>query len=190
VFNRRKEREATEIAEAAADRSEMLRRYIEDAQTFDGVDAADVPDMRLRTNVGERVFLCVHGAVLIEPRREVGPDDPGERLPHTVDRGEFVVTDQRAMFTGAKQIRQWAWSYLVGVEHGDNAPWTWIDVSNRRKSFGVLYDYEHQEEMQFSIELAAARVQGTRQALVDRLADELRAIESEIAQTERARQSV
>ena len=150
----------------------MLSRFLEDAQTFRGIDAADVPDMHLQTAAGERVYLCVQGAMLIETHDHSGPPSVSA-IPRTIDRGEFVVTGTRAAFTGTKQIRQWLWSELIEIEHAGGAPWTSIAVSNRQKTFGVRYNKEHQDEIRFSIELAVATAQGTREFLIHTLKDEL-----------------
>ncbi|MGO9875356.1 MAG: hypothetical protein ACLPVY_16325 [Acidimicrobiia bacterium] len=169
MFNRRNERKPA-AARAAGARYERLHRFLQDAQTFDGVDAADVPGMHSRIRDDERVFLCVQGASLIAP-----PTNADAQTPRPIDQGELVVTTARAVFTGTKQIRQWSWSQLVDIEHADRGPWTSIRVSDRPRTFGVLYDKDHQDEIRFNIELAVAIVQGKRNALIDLLSDELRA---------------
>jgi hypothetical protein len=166
MFNRRNERRTP----AAGTRYERLHRFLEDAQTFDGVDPADVSGMHSRIRAEERVFLCVQGATLITP-----PDDIRAQGPRPIDQGEFVVTTVRAVFTGTKQIRQWSWAQLVDIEHSNRGAWTSIQVSDRPRTFGVLYDKDHQDEIRFNIELAVAIAQGKRTALVHLLADELRA---------------
>ena len=164
MFARRKGHEA-----AAAARDEQLQRFVEEAETFTGYDAGDVPGMRVHTGSGEGIFLCIHGAFLIEQRTR------GEAHPAPIDQGEFVVTTTRAVFMGAKQVRQWPWARLVRVEHGGSPPWSSIVVSNRKRTFGVLYDNEHRDEIRFGIDLAAATAQGTRDELVRRLTNELTA---------------
>jgi hypothetical protein len=171
-LSRRKNRAANEAAKVAALRRATLRRFLEDAQTFRGVEPAAVSGLHLQTTAGERVYLCVQGATLI-----ASPDDSGPvgMAPRAIDQGEFVVTSTRAAFTGTNQVRQWAWSQLVGIEHASSGPWTSIDVANRRRSFGVRYDKKHQDEIRFSIELAVAAAQGTREHLIHALVDELSA---------------
>ena len=128
--------------------------------------------MHSRIRADERVFLCVQGASLIAP-----PGDAGTPLPRTIDQGELVVTTARAVFTGTKQIRQWSWTQLVDIDHADRGPWTSIRVSDRVRTFGVLYDTDHQDEIRFNIELAVAVAQGKRDALIHLLSDELRAMQ-------------
>jgi hypothetical protein len=159
------------VARSTAARADQLQQLLADAQSFGGVAAVDVPDMRLRTTADERVFLCIHGASLIEPSED----------PDPIDRGEFVVTTVRAVFTGTKQVRQWAWSALDAVEHSEHDPSTTITVSNRRRTFGVLYDDEHRAEIRFSIDLGVAAAKGTRDELVGRISGELTELQSELS---------
>jgi hypothetical protein len=172
MLKRRRGRGTNAAAKVAAVRYETLSHFLEDAQTFKGVEPADVPDMHLQTIAGERIYLCVQGAMLIEPPGEPGQPS-GEQLPRTIDQGEFVVTSTRAVFTGTKQVRQWQWSQLNGIEHADAGPWTSIAVTSRQKTFGIRYNKEHQDEIRFIIELAVATAQGTRDFLIHTLKDEL-----------------
>jgi hypothetical protein len=163
MFNRRSERRPATDA-----RYERLSRFLHDALTFNGVEPAGVRGMHGRVRDDERVFLCVQGASLITPPPASAP------TPRPIDHGELVITSSRALFTGTKQIRQWGWAQLVDIEHADNSPWTTIRVSDRQRTFGVLYDKNNQDEIRFNIELAVAIAQGKRDALVDVLTDQLR----------------
>jgi hypothetical protein len=167
MFTRRKGFELTTAQ--AAERDRRLQRFIEDAWNFKGVDAADAPEMRLRTMPDERVFLCAHGAHLIELVE-------GAREAPSLDRGEFTVTTTRAVFRGSRQVRQWHWSKLGAIEHASLGPWTAIRVVNRRRVFGVLYDERHLDEFRFGIDLAVANAQHARYALIGRLTQEQDAI--------------
>jgi hypothetical protein len=163
MFSRRKGQDP------AAVRDEQLQRFVDEAETFRGYDPGEVPGMRVHTSSGEGIYLCIHGAFLIEQRTL------GEARPAPIDQGEFVVTTTRAVFMGARQVRQWPWSRLIRIEHGGAPPWSSIVVSNRKRTFGVLYDNEHRDEIRFSIDLAAATAQGTRDELIRRLTNELTA---------------
>ena len=167
---RRKQRRAnaTERAEA---RYRQLQAFLDDARAFEGVSAATVPGIRLRANADERVYLCIRGIFLFETHLDLTePEGMRPRHPPTpVDRGELAVTDHRAVFTGAKQIRQWAWPSIIGITHAANGSWTAIDVSSRRRQFGLLYDDENCEQIRFSIDLAAATERGNRQDLINRI---------------------
>ena len=171
MLKRLRGRGTNAAAKVAAVRYETLSGFLDDAQTFKGLDPADVPDAHLQPTAGERIYLCVQGATLIEPRNPdaTRPDLP----PRTIDQGELVVTNMRAVFTGTKQVRQWLWSQLGAIEHAENGPWTSITVTNRNRAFGIRYNKEHQDEIRFIIELAVATAQGTRDFLVHTLKDEL-----------------
>jgi hypothetical protein len=185
MLKRRRGRGTSAAAKVAAVRYETLSRFLEDAQTFKGVEPADVPEMHLQTIAGDRIYLCAQGAMLIEPRGESGQPTGGQ-LPRTIDQGEFVVTSTRAVFTGTKQVRQWLWSQLDGIEHAEAGPFTWIAVTNRQKRFGIRYNKEHQDEIRFIIELAVATAQGTRDFLIHTLKDEILATRTQLLTPEDA----
>jgi hypothetical protein len=185
MLKRRRARGGNAAARVAAVRYETLSRFLEDAQTFRGLDAVDVPGMHVQTTAGERVYLCVQGAMLTEPRGEPAQESR-ESPPRTIDQGEFVVTSTRAVFTGTKQVRQWLWSQLVSIEHSEAGPWTSIAVTNRSKVFGIRYNKEHQDEIRFIIELAVATAQGTRDFLIHTLKDELSAARTQMLSSDAA----
>ncbi len=170
MFRRRRE---AEVGDAARD--DQLQRFLEDAETFHGLDPATVPGLRIHVVGNERVFLCVLRASLIEMQIP-GAEDPE---PVVVDDGQFVVMTTRAIFMGARQVRRWSWDQLVSVEHADDGPYTSIGVANRQREFGVLYDDAHRDEIRFSIDLAIANAHGTRRDLIRQLSDELHAFRAE-----------
>jgi len=181
---------------------------VQEAQTFTGDDAASVPGLHMRAKAGERVYLCVQGAALVEPRRGPGHWEgrsqgvsvrvPGTRSmryrvgasrgqyvqgaerPTPIDNGELVVTDHRAVFLGQQQTREWDWSKLLGIEHADNLPWTSIAVSNRQKTSGVLYDVANEEQIRFTLDLAVATAEGTRPQFVAELTQELESARAQL----------
>ena len=171
MFKRRTEPVPTPIR-AAVTLEEQLLRFVEEAQSFDGVAAGDVVGLHARLREDERIFRCVQGAFLIDPP---GYSNDGriDQPPRRIDRGEFDVTTTRAVFTGTKQIRQWVWANLVDIEHADSGPWTSMRVSDRQRTLGVLYDEDDRVEVRFGIELAVAIAQGKRDAFVRHLSDEL-----------------
>jgi len=178
-----------------------LEQQIGAARTFDGVVAGETMDIPIALKRGERAFLTVAGAILIETRRgpghwngasqgvsvrvpgtksmryRVGASKgtfvPGDESPTPIDQGSFTITTTRAAFVGAKQTREWLWSKLVAVAHQPDAPWTAMAVSNRQKTSGVGYDVEHAGLIQFWIDLAVARATGTSEAFIAGLEAEL-----------------
>jgi hypothetical protein len=80
----------------------------------------------------------------------------GDEVPAPIDTGTVTITNQRVVFQGAKQAREWAFTKLLGYQHDPALPWTAIQVSNRTKVSGVLYDREHADEFHFRLALALA----------------------------------
>jgi hypothetical protein len=194
---------AASDAESARHRT-AIEEELEEAKSFMGVDPATVPSCPLHAKPRERVFLSAEGAYLIEPRRQAGHWEgmsqgvsvhvpgtksmryrigatkgryiQGEELPTPIDKGTFVITDQRAVFIGVKQSREWLWSKLIGFTHATDHPWTAISVSNREKTSGVLYDTQTADRVRFLLDLAAARSEGSTDELVHGLQAELAAL--------------
>jgi hypothetical protein len=152
----------------------QLARWLRAAQTFHGVDPGDIPDLHAHTRPDERIFLCVQGVSLFELRAGF-TQSRDVQTPAPIDKGELLITSTRALFTGTRQIRQWVWSELVGIEHADNSPSTAITVAGRQRVFGLVYDDPNRLEIRFNIELAIAGVQGTRGAFIERLAEAVEA---------------
>lgn len=172
----------------------FAQQRLERARTFSGVTGRDVPDgVTIALKKGESVFCVVTTAVLVEPRKGPGKwkggsqgismPIPGTRLryrvgasrgqfeqgteaPTPIDEGTFVVTSQRAVFTGEKQSREWQWSKLLGVSAHDGG-WTALAVSNRQKVSGIAIGSENQDALDFWIDLAVAHFNDTVADLVD-----------------------
>ena len=93
-----------------------------------------------------------------------------------VDVGTFTLTTTRAVFSGSKQAREWAWSKLISVTHAADADWTMLSVSNRQKVSGIGYDAAHASLCRFWIDFAVARATGSLPQLVESLQTELAAL--------------
>ncbi len=63
----------------------------------------------------------------------------GAEQPTSLDSGNVAITDQRVVFQGASQTREFSYAKLVGYNHEVAAPITWIQVSNRQKTSGIRY---------------------------------------------------
>ena len=177
-----------------------LEGCLTEAKTFEGTKPEETEGLSLVAKPGERIFLLVQGAALVESRRGAGSWQgssqgfsfpigntgvryrvggtrghyvPGNETPTAIDTGVVTVTDQRVVFQGPKQTREWDFSKLVGYEHFDHPAWTAIQVSNRQKTSGILYGDEHAELAQFRIELALKHYQGSVDAFVTELTNEI-----------------
>ncbi len=90
----------------------------------------------------------------------------GDEHPTPIDVGTLTITDHRAVFLGAQQTREWAWSKLVGFHDDEVAAWTGIAVSNRQKISGIAYPPAAAASVRLTLELAAAIGNGTVDHLV------------------------
>mgnify|MGYP001618610102 CR=1 FL=1 len=135
---------------------------------------------------GEAVFMVGQGAALVEPRRlpgqwvgrsqgvsvrvmkgvtyRVGGNKgtyvQGEEIPTPIDTGSVTLTNQRVVFQGAKQTREWLFSKLLGYQHDPVAPITYLQVSNRQKTSGFLYDDATAPAIRLRLEVALAWADG------------------------------
>jgi len=138
---------------------------------------------------GELAYLLLQGAALIEPRRlpgqwsgrsqgfsipiykgiryRVGASrgnfQQGAEVPTPIDTGTVLISDQRVVFAGSKQTREWLYPKLIGFHHDAQAPWTALQVSNRQKVSGILYTAESAVVVRFRLELALAQYSGSRE---------------------------
>ncbi len=186
------EQEAQRVYAAWYGEYEEVKSLVAEVREFDGFTAAELPECSMVLKKGERAYLVGQGAQLIEPRR--GPGQyvggyagfsfkivkgvrfhtgssrgtfvPGEERPTPIDEGTVTVTNQRVVFQGMKQTREWAYAKMIGVQHDPNLPWTAIQVSNRQKTSGFLYDETNTALIRFRLALAMAHFTGNIDQLV------------------------
>src|SRR4051794_33200123 len=140
-----------------------LGKIINSARSYRGLPDAGGSSIVLKNN--EHVFLYLPTVSLVDVQRGPGHYQGGysgfsfrvtqgvryhvggsrgtyiqgaEQLKVT-DEGAVTVTDQRVVFTGARNAREWAFAKLVSVEHDDQRPITMIGVSTRQKISGLIY---------------------------------------------------
>jgi hypothetical protein len=145
-------------------------------------------DTPLALNADETAYLVIRGASLIEPRRLPGHWEgtsqaisfrvpgtksmryriggnrgtfiQGDEVPQAIDTGTVTVTDQRVVFQGSRQAREWAFKKILGFQHNDEPSWTTISVSNRQKVSGFMYTEQAEESVRFWLTLAIAQFHG------------------------------
>jgi Protein of unknown function (DUF2510) len=185
----------TELAAWSRDEGE-LQTLVERARHFDGSPAIDTP-LNLKRN--ERVFYVLPGAGLMETRSGPrhwqggysgfsfkvtnriryhvggtrGTSVQGPDETKLLDTGTATITNQRIVFQGQKQSREWAFSKLLGYQHDEQSPWTPIQVSNRQKVSGIRYDANAAQAFQFNLALALATFNEKRDTFAAGLATEL-----------------
>lgn len=197
-------RQATERQAAWTQTDERLAALIESTKA---VAAGAFPRIASSVTLksGEHALLNLPGVSLIEPRRGPGhwqganqgvsvhiPGTKsmryrvgatrgtfvqGDEHPTPIDTGTLTITDHRAVFLGAQQTREWAWSKLLGFHDDAVTAWTGIAVSNRQKISGIGYPPGQAATVRVTLELAAAIANGT----VDQLIADLEAERAEWA---------
>lgn len=187
------------VAAWEAERTE-LDDQLSTARTFKGATSAEAPEISVALKKGERAVAVLGGCALIESRRAPGHYAggysgfsfkiakgvryhtggsrgtyvPGDEQPTAMDVGTVTVTNQRVVFQGSKQAREWSYSKLIGIQHDPQRPWTAIQVSNRQKVSGFFYDDEHTAEVRFRLALGVALFNDATDELAASLERELR----------------
>jgi hypothetical protein len=186
-----------EVLQAWQEDMSRAEGYCELARDFGGASPADAAQAQvpLVAKKGELVFLHMPGAGLIEPRRlpgqwvggysgfsfrvmkgvsyrvggTRGTYAQGAETQQMIDQGDAIVTNQRVVFLGSKQTREWAYSKLMGIQHDDKLGATYLQVSNRQKVSGIGYGPQVAQDVQFRLSLALAHFNGDVQPLVESL---------------------
>lgn len=160
------------------------------ARTEKGSTAAEA-GVSLMLKKGEAVIAKVEPTALVEPRRlpgrweggshgvslriargvyyrvgaTRGTFQQGAEAPAVIDSsGTTVFTNQRAVFVGMKQSREWAFVKMLGIQHDEDT--TYINVSNRQRVSGFRYPLAYAQVTRFCLDLALAHHQGTVEALI------------------------
>lgn len=181
-----------------------LQELVRLAREFTGITTSADARIPVVLHRGEHVFYVLEGAHLVEWKRlpghwaggysgfsfriakgvryhvggTRGHYEQGEERPASIDMGTLTITDQRVVFQGLKQAREWPYSKLLGYQHDPKVPMTSLQVSNRQKVSGFLYDGEHAESIHFRLALAISHYQGTVADLVSSLEAQVAAHEA------------
>ena len=168
----RSRRAAEDAAHRFSDWSRVhlgLTTFLEEAWSFRGLSLPSTGGTGL-LHQGERAFLVLVGAHLIEPRPTGGRFVGGIFLagtdqPTSVDVGSLVITDRRTVLCGAAEQREWLFGNLVAVHHDPDAPWTALSVSDRATNSGFFYGHADVPLVRFRLMLALAVHTGTMPGL-------------------------
>lgn len=101
----------------------------------------------------------------------------GTPTPTAIDTGQFVITDQRFVFIGAKSTKECRFDKLVSLNRDDQGNVS-IGVSNRQKNTVVHYGARIVPGVNFWIDQALAHYHGELDQFVDNLRQQLREIEA------------
>ncbi len=115
------------------------------------VDAS--PDSGIVLQADEHAIAIASEVGLIESRKSDGVAEPV-----LVDEGRFLVTDQRGVFIGNNETREFVWSKLVShqAEPMASAMVLYLSLSNRQKVSGIGMDAKSVKDVQQRIEFAVA----------------------------------
>ena len=199
--------EREKLRGAITEQLEFAQARLDAVANFHGATGADIPDdVNIVLKANESVYMYVSDAVLVEPRKgpgqwhgrsqgvsmpipgtklryrvgaSKGTFQQGEETPTPIDTGTFTVTSTRAVFTGQKHSREWAWSKLLSVTHYDPG-WAAMAVSNRQKISGVGVDSANRELFEFWIDLAVARATGDTSRLEDDCRDDVEQLTAQL----------
>jgi hypothetical protein len=200
LFDRSKPQQETPQASWEAQRARAAS-FVYRARTFNGTGPED-PTLTVKLRPEERALLVATGTFLVEPRRvqsywsglkggfsfdlahrAAGPGQENEQVAGLtpVDTGDVTFTNQRIIFSGQHQSREWEYSDILGFSHSDLPPWTAIAVSGRDRVSGFRYDEGQAEEIRFAIALGIARFKNAADSLLGDLQEQLDAIDRQRA---------
>jgi len=203
VLRRKKKSEEPKIEAAnQADRIKRLQDEIAFFSDYKNQFREEIPSGFV-FGPDEHVIAMVEGAVLVESRRGPtqfrggstgvsfrvtkrisvrqsgirGQSIPGEESPTVVDQGTFVVTDQRGMFVGQKESREFDWSKLLSyrfVELRKNACVLYLPTSGRQKVSGIGADEKTTRDVEQRVAFAVAVTTGRQDAFISQIEEELK----------------
>ena len=84
-----------------------------------------------------------------------------------IDNGDATFTNQRVVFGGQSQTREWAFDKLVDFNAGDNGTQVMISVSNRQKVSGLYAQRVERVQPGVLLEVAVAYANGGKAAAVE-----------------------
>lgn len=84
-----------------------------------------------------------------------------------IDQGDATFTNQRVVFGGQSQTREWAFDKLVDFNAGDNGTQVMISVSNRQKVSGLNAESVERVQPGILLEVAVAYANGGKSAALE-----------------------
>lgn len=105
-----------------------------------------------------------------------GQSIPGAEVPTIVDIGQFVVTTERAVFTGPKQSREFEFSKLLSVSRqviGKGHSVLYLPVSNRKTVSGVGTGEGSLDTISARLNIAIGLKRGSKEAMIQGLRTEI-----------------
>ena len=163
-------------------------------------------------DTGEEVILVMNGVSLVETKKTgstfkggsaglsyrltkrvsvrtgtfQGQSIPGVDIPAIVDTGQFVVTTQRAVFTGSKQSREFDFKNLLSVsrqEIGRDHSVLYLPTSNRKTVSGIGTGASSLDTIQSRLTIALGLKRGSKDQMIAGLRNEIEILKKTSPQT-------
>jgi hypothetical protein len=199
----RKSRAEKEAAARAKAEAELRCSIVDLVRIAEGGNTG-VPGWPLMLKAGERLVHALSNGGLFEPRREAGhwsgrsagfsvPVADGIRFrigksagtyvqgaekPTIIDTGDISFTTQRVVFQGGKYTREWLFSKLIGITHDSSQPCTAIQVSNREKTSGIVYQGRSPDVVRLHLAVAVAIFNGEGAEAAQELREKLNELDA------------
>ena len=112
-----------------------------------------------------------------------GTATAGEETPTVIDQGKFVISDQRAVFVGNKQSREFEWDDLLSYDLqkiGKKNAILYLPVSNRQKVSGIASDLASIEQAHQRVAFGVAVATGRKEDFLNMLKAGLSEAEAEL----------
>ena len=116
-----------------------------------------------------------------------GTATAGEETPTVIDQGKFVISDQRAVFVGNKQSREFEWDDLLSYDLqkiGKKNAILYLPVSNRQKVSGIASDLASIEQAHQRVAFGVAVATGRKEDFLNMLKAGLSEAEAELKSLE------
>jgi hypothetical protein len=116
-----------------------------------------------------------------------GRSIPGEEVSSVIDVGKFVITDQRGVFLGEKQNREFQWDNLLAYEIdglGKASAILYLPVSNRQKTSAIAADEASIRQVHQRVAFGVAVAMERKDQFLDRLRNDIAQAEAELAARE------
>jgi len=100
---------------------------------------------------------------------------PGDEQETQLDSGSAAITNQRIVFSGSRQTREWKFENLIGRQLFGNKQMSWLElpVSNRQKMSALSFPKAQADAVVSAVELALLFNQGDQGALIEELRRQL-----------------
>lgn len=100
---------------------------------------------------------------------------PGDEQETQLDTGSATITNQRIVFAGSRQTREWKFENLAGRQLTGNRKMSWLElpVSNRQKMSALSFPKDQAAAVVSAVELALLFHQDNQGPLIEKLRQQI-----------------